>query len=122
MRKGVGIPLVTSSWRFLARLQIALGCVVLAACGGGGGGGGTQPPPPVTIAPTQVSLNTVFTTTPGVCGASIDQPQCGGSVASLSIAGSRMYVGSQDVSSSYRGNTAYFFFPVDLATGAPLDP
>jgi hypothetical protein len=71
---------------------------------------------------TSAVLDTDFTTTPGVCGASIDQPQCGGSVASLSIAGSRLYVGSQDVSSSYRGNPAYFFFPVDLATGAPLDP
>lgn len=66
-------------------------------------------------------LDTVFTTTPGVCDASYDQPQCGGNVASLAIVGSRLYVGSQNAS-SYRGSPAYFFFPVDLATGAPLDP
>jgi hypothetical protein len=71
---------------------------------------------------TSAVLDTAFTTTPGVCGASFDQPQCGGNVASLSIIGSRLYVGSQDWSSSYRGSPAYFFFPVDLATGVPLDP
>jgi hypothetical protein len=70
---------------------------------------------------TSAVLDTVFTTTPGVCDAAYDQPQCGGSVASLAIAGSRLYIGSQ-YASSYRGSTAYFFFPVDLATGAPLDP
>jgi hypothetical protein len=26
------------------------------------------------------------------------------------------------MSAFYRGSPAYFFFPVDLTTGAPLDP
>ena len=70
---------------------------------------------------TSGALDTVFTATPGLCDASYDQSQCGGNVTSLAAVGSRLYVGSRNAS-SYRGQPAYYFFPVDLMTGAPLDP
>jgi len=66
-------------------------------------------------------LDTTFTQTPGVCDAGYGQPQCGGWVTALGVAGSRLYVGSY-AASSYRGQPAYYFFPVDLTSGAALDP
>ena len=70
---------------------------------------------------TTAAVDPVFTTTSGVCDALISLPPCGGNVSSLTIVGSRLYVGSQ-AASSYRGNPAYFLFPVDVTSGALLDP
>jgi len=70
---------------------------------------------------TTAALDPVFTLSSGVCDALINLPPCGGNVSSLTIVGSRLYVGSQNAS-SYRGNPAYFLFPVDSASGALLDP
>jgi hypothetical protein len=66
-------------------------------------------------------LDTTFAQTPGVCDAGYGQPQCGGWVTAIGVVGSRLYVGSY-YASSYRGQPAYYFFPVDLNTGAVLDP
>jgi hypothetical protein len=66
-------------------------------------------------------LDTTFTQTPGVCDAGYGQAQCGGRVASMGVVGSRLYVGSY-YASSYRGQPAYYFFPVDLNTGGVIDP
>jgi len=70
---------------------------------------------------TNPAVDPVFTTTSGVCDALTNLPPCGGSVSSLTIVGTRLYVGSQSAS-SYRGNPAYFLFPVDLTSGVSLDP
>lgn len=70
---------------------------------------------------TTAAADAVFTTTSGVCDALISLPPCGGNVSSLTVVGSRLYVGSQ-AASSYRGDPAYFLFPVDVTSGALLDP
>ncbi len=53
---------------------------------------------------TTAALDPVFTTTSGVCDALVSLPPCGGNVSSLTIVGSRLYVGSQS-GSSYRGQS-----------------
>jgi Domain of unknown function (DUF5122) beta-propeller len=66
-------------------------------------------------------LDTNFSQTPGVCDAGFGQAQCGGMVTAMGVVGSRLYIGSISAS-SYRGQPAYYFFPVDLNTGAVIDP
>jgi hypothetical protein len=73
------------------------------------------------VDPVSGVLDTTFTQTPGVCDAGYGQPQCGGWVTALGVVGSRLYVGSY-AASSYRGQPAYYFFPVDLNSGAVIDP
>jgi hypothetical protein len=62
-------------------------------------------------------LDLTFTQSQGACHAT---PGCGGTVWSLTPVGTKLYVGGD--LTSYRGAPAYFFFPVDEASGSLLDP
>ncbi len=62
-----------------------------------------------------------FTTSSGVCNSDGAAPQCGGIVFSLSLLGSKVFLGNY-AGSLYRGAPAYFFYPVDAVSGALIDP
>ncbi len=63
----------------------------------------------------------VFTGNTGVCNAGAGTPACGGIIEALTLQGTRLYI-SAYAGTLYRGAPAYFFYPVDAASGQLLDP
>lgn len=73
------------------------------------------------IDPATGALDTVFTQPSGVCDAGLNTLQCGGIISVLLLQNARLYVGAY-AATLYRGSPAYFFYPVDAASGALIDP
>ena len=57
----------------------------------------------------------------GVCYQGDGSQLCSGNVMTLNLVGNELFIGSY-YGETYRGSQAYFFYPVDPATGALLDP